>query len=258
MRQNVTNERTNERTNEIARRRHRGRKNPTTRVRLVVSSRTFVPSSPSSLRLSKTMRWRFVRDPPASDRDVVDDVVARRETTTTTRATIVATESPREMTRGPTTRTRDEDEEKSNDETTTTKTKRRRKSTKTPSARAEVMALAFERGRGEALEGIELDGWVDASTARGRARWRAATRDAGARETCALGALRRDVVRAEGASVAGCAPAAVLIHRRFVRRLALGWRGRTLVLQHGQPRVHQLLLLLIRRPGAARWFWRVW
>ena len=150
------------------------------------------------------MRWRFVRDPPASDRAVVDDVVARRETTTT-RATIVATESPREMTRGPTTRTRDEDEEKSNDETrtrtTTTKTKRRRKSTKTPSARAEVMALAFERGRGEALEGIELDGWVDASTARGRARWRAATRDAGARETCALGALRRDVVRADALEV---------------------------------------------------------
>ena len=92
------------------------------------------------------------------------------------------------MKRNPTTRT------------TTTKTKRRRKSTKTPSARAEVMALAFERDAGKRWR-IELDGWVDASTARGRARWRAATRDAGARETCALGALRRDVVRADALEV---------------------------------------------------------
>jgi len=167
------------------------------------------------------MRWRFVRAPPPSDIVDVQPRDARVETTTTTTTTVDARVSsvedapPPETTTTTTTTTttkkvrlreRDDDDDDATKTTKTTKTTKSKKKTKAttkmkPSARAEAMALAFERGRGEALEGIEtLDGWTDASTASGRARLRAATRDA-AGATCAVGALRRDVVRADALEI---------------------------------------------------------
>ena len=66
--------------------------------------------------------------------------------------------------------------------------KRAKKSSK-PSVEAEAIALAFEPGRGEAMEGLDVDGCDDADEFD---RAFASIEDG---STCAMGVLRRDVVR---------------------------------------------------------------